>query len=292
MLKHLVIAAKGVVVGIANVIPGVSGGTMAFILGIYEELTESIGNFFTNREKRKEYLVFLIVIAIGAAAGILLFARVVTILMEHARVATYFLFLGLIAGSVPAIIKFHSDMQARPGRIMLFAAGVILVVLATLLGPGAHTAGKATTSLPAAAAPTGVNIGYGLWLALCGFLAAGSMIVPGFSGSALLVSLGEYRNILAFVDQRMLVPVACVGIGAVLGILVFAKVIDFCLKRFPAATFYFILGLVAGSFFQVFNTISGDLNMSALWWLISCAAFAAGFVGAFLLGKINSPATH
>lgn len=97
---------KGIFIGGANVIPGVSGGTIAFILGIYDKLTEAIAEFFTATfEKKKEYLVFLIQIGIGVLLGIVLFAKIIGFMYERYKEPTSFFFIGLILASLPMILE-------------------------------------------------------------------------------------------------------------------------------------------------------------------------------------------
>ncbi len=244
---------RGMIIGVANIIPGVSGGTLAVVLGVYADLTEAVGEFLTRPEKRKEYAVFLFKIGLGAVLGILVFARIFTLLLENPvpRLWTYAVFLGLIAGSVPLIARMKVRGGRRGRELLFFLLGAALVALFLfgslyLWGGG----GRGAASSGAEGIP---NYGswYGVYLAVCGFLAAASMVVPGFSGSALLVALGEYENILSFVDQREMVPLVLVGTGAVLGILTAARLIERSLRRFPGETYAAILGLIAGSLAQI-----------------------------------------
>ncbi len=283
-MKKWIDVLKGMAIGVANIIPGVSGGTMAFILGIYERLTESIGEFFTNKEKRMEYLWFLIRIALGAGLGILLFAKLIRFLLDSPlfQVPTFFFFGGLIAGSVPFILKAHSDMKANPDRIALLLVALVLVVVSALLGEG-----KSQVLVPKVVATldlhvlqvqiTSLSVGRVFWLFLCGFFAAASMIVPGFSGSALLVTLGEYRHFLDYIDQYMITPLAVAGLGGVLGILAAARLIDWLLKHYPARTLYFILGLILASLFQIFLEARPFFRMEVLPLILDVVFLSVGF---------------
>lgn len=288
-MKQLVLFLKGVAVGVANIIPGVSGGTIAFITGIYDELMESIGRFFSNKSKRKSYFIFLFVVGAGAVVGIVLFARLLSFLLAHQAMPTYLFFFGLIAGSIPFILHAHHDMKFTFSRGLSLLIGFVLVMALIIFSgqnPALTRAPHVISTFAGVFKITTISLPYAFWLVLCGFLAAGSMIIPGFSGSALLVTLGEYGNILHYVDQRMIVPVALVGIGAVLGIIVFARLIDWCLKKIPALTFYFILGLIGASFVQIGIEVAPYFSTQIMGLLISLLSLVSGFLIALFLGRI------
>lgn len=287
-------ALQGMVIGLANIIPGVSGGTMAVVLGIYPRLTEAIGEFFTNRDRRGEFFVFLLLIAGGAGGALLAFARLFSFLLsgELSRQVTYSFFAGLILGSLPLLISL-ALASARRGReeegrgrrflrlTPFFLMGAALVAASMLLG-GADE--SAAGSVPA------LTPFYGLYLGFCGFAAAASMIIPGFSGSALLVSLGQYENVLAFVDQRALIPIALVGIGAALGLVIAARLIEKALKAFPGATLAVILGMVAGSVVQVGREIAAVPLQGWASFIMIPLMICLGFLAAWITGRLSPEA--
>lgn len=270
----------GMIIGIANVIPGVSGGTMAFILGIYDQLTESIGEWLTNKDKRLNYTIFLTFIALGALLGILLFSKVFTFLLGSAflKQPTYFFFGGLILGSMPVLIKHQEDRKPTPIRVGLFVLAAVLVIFTSLM-----KSGGVETGIPA------LTLGYVLWLGFCGFFALASMIVPGFSGSALLVSLGEYDNVLYFASNitDSLGYIAVFGIGGILGVLTVARLIDMALKKAPSATLYFIMGLVFASFYALGSEVAPVFSLSFASVSLSLVTFALGAGAALLVGRVN-----
>ncbi len=239
---------KGVFVGVANVIPGVSGGTIAFLLGIYDYLTESIAEFFTcTKEKRKEYLIFLIQIGIGVLLGIVLFARIISYLYEYYPEPTSFFFIGLIIASLPIILK---ENEGKVGRLSIgtFVLGFILVILlSNMSDKGLQTEGGIV-----------INFAYSLKLYFCGTIAAGAMVIPGISGSLLLVLLGEYYNVLDFINNREVIPLAIIAFGVITGILFIAKLIDFLLKKHRNSTIFFILGLILASIYAIWPGFSFD----------------------------------
>ncbi len=289
-MKLVLNALKGVAIGIATIIPGVSGGTIAFITGIYEELMESIGSFFKNKEKRKQYFVFLLTIVVAAGIGIVLFNQLLRYLLENHHQATYLFFFGLIAGSIPLILKAHHDMKFSLPRGLSLVLGAALVIGLILISGDKGEATRqftVTHTIAGFIQVTPIDWKYALWIAFCGILAAGSMIIPGFSGSALMVTMGEYANISYFIDQFMIVPLFFLGVGSVIGILLIARLIDVALKKIPALTFYFILGLILGSFVQIIKEVLPGFDASALAILISVLSAGAGFALSFFMSKIE-----
>jgi len=285
---------KGMVIGVANLVPGVSGGTMALVMGIYERLVESIGEFFINKKKRKQYILFLLPVIFGGIAAILLFARAFSFLLSSDIFSqpTYFFFIGLILGSLPFLVTVHYDMRISPVRILFFVIGLGLVVLVTFfIGRENNVdAFKINYTLFNMINITDINIKYGLWLFFCGIITSSAMIVPGVSGSAILLGLGEYRNVLYFVSELMVVQLIIFGIGAVIGIFVCAKLIDYCLKRIPSNTYYFIIGLVIGSIFQVIMQSLESFRLSLLPVTLSITALIVGFAVAYGVSKIKRKA--
>jgi putative membrane protein len=267
--------------GIANIIPGVSGGTIAVVFGIYEYLMEALGNFITNKQKRKEYILFLVILFSGSIVAIFALAWLLKLAFEHYPMPTVYFFIGLIIGSIPVVIKSHHDMRIRPGRSLSFVIGLALVVFLALM-QGGTGAESQTTDM------SGFGIANYLYFFLCGAIAASAMIIPGVSGSFILLLLGVYWTVLGALSgltsiivnsgftpeliTRILI-LSALGVGVVLGILVISRVMDYALKNFPALTMYFILGLIIGSIYQLYPGFS--INIIGL---VSVITFAAGMI--------------
>jgi putative membrane protein len=248
MLDTIKLMVKGGIIGIAFVIPGVSGGTLAVVLGIYQDLIEAISNFFTNSEKRKTYFWFLFKVLLGAAAIALLFILVMDFLLTYYEIYTYLFFIGAIAGSIPAIYRTHPDMKLTVASVITFILAIALIVVIELsFSKPASDAVKLSSF--------SFDLGNGVMLLVSGMLAGGSMIVPGISGSFILVLLGQYHVVIRIFKTVDYVPIIFFLFGILLGIWVFAKIIDILLKRYPKETFYFILGLVIASLFSIFPGI-------------------------------------
>lgn len=276
---------KGMVVGIANVVPGVSTGTFMVMLGIYDELIEAIGNFLANREKIKSYLLFLTPFGIGAAVGTLAFAKLATFVLDQYPIPAQFFFIGLVLGSIPSVIKIHPDMRSSVSRIIAFAVGLVLAIL---VGLGARSGMLGQLSANPFSA-----MGL-LYFGIVGFFAGGAVITPGMSGSYIFLLAGTYEPIMQALDSLTHPPVhwgviisVAAGVGA--GVLVCSRLIDLALKRQPAVTFYAILGLICGSFVGLWPA---DLDRSASS-LAGILTFAAGLAIAYLLsGSVRNKSTR
>lgn len=247
--NNFTVFLKGGAIGVANIIPGVSGGTIAVVLGIYDKLIESISGFFTEPKKRWGYLVFLIKIFSGAAVFILLLANVMDFMLKQHFAPTMFLFMGLILGGIPVVVRSHGDMALKFSRVIFFLLGAALIFGISFFakedGAGAINLESLNT----------MPMGGLLFLVLAGFLAGGAMIVPGVSGSFILVLIGQYAVIVASIKALAIKPLAAVSVGAAIGILIFSKIIAVLLKKNPAVTYYFILGLIVASLYEIFPGI-------------------------------------
>ena len=272
----IILFIKGMVIGVANIIPGVSGGTLAVVLGIYDKLIEAISNILNKTEKRKAYFIFLATIFVGAGSAIVLLANVMDFLLTNYYDLTLFAFMGLIFGGIPAIWREHTDMEVRVPRLAAFLMGMLLVIIPAFLGA------SETPMVGHGEVPVLGLYEYSL-LVLAGFFAGGGMIIPGISGSFILVLMGQYAIIISAVKGFAAVPLIAVAAGAAAGILVFSKIIEACLKKAPAGTYYFILGLIIASLWEIFP--GTPVNAPAL--LAGGAVFLAGAGASFFMSKIS-----
>jgi putative membrane protein len=259
----------GMAMGVANIIPGVSGGTIAVVFGIYEDLMEALGKFVSDKVKRWQHVRFLIVLFAGSLIAVVALAGVLSWCFENYPLMTVYFFMGLILGSIPVVIKSHNDMKINTSRITALLVGIGVVIWLALLQGGAEGQG-AKISVFAGYSPAD----YGYFL-ICGVVAASAMIIPGVSGSFILILLGVYWTVLGalsgffklllndgFSDEvstRFLI-LSSLGIGVVAGILGFSRVMSWALKKYPAVTMYVILGLIIGSFYQIYPGFEFNLN--------------------------------
>ena len=236
--EYLGLTARGFAMGCADIVPGVSGGTMAFILGIYEELVMSIRagarRPFWQALLRLNLPAaldavnarFLLAVLAGIAIAILTLASWLEWVLEHHPVLIWSFFFGLVFASIVTVRKRIQSWNAA-----LFAA----------LAAGAVGAYFVVGAVP-------VQTPEASWfLFLSGMIAICAMILPGISGSFILVLLGKYQFVLAAVNQRDIASLATVGAGAVVGIVTFAQVLAWLFKRYHDATIAVLIGLMAGS---------------------------------------------
>lgn len=245
-LYYLKLVLCGIVFGIANVIPGVSGGTMLVVFGIYDQLTEAISGIkaiFKN-------IVFLIFFGIGGAVGILGFAAVVTYLFQNFGVQTNMYFIGLIVGSIPLIYRMGtSESKVKPACAVPFVISIVLVVGLTVL----NNYMEAANLIPAAEAVEGFSLFMTIKLLICTFVAAVAMIIPGLSGSFVMMLLGVYQTVIASLSLKALnfyviIPTA---VGVLLGIILGAKLISTLMKKHKLMSYSAIMGLVVGSVYAI-----------------------------------------
>lgn len=243
-LQALFIFLKGAAMGAANVIPGVSGGTVAFITGIYERLINGIKSFGPHSLKLllsgkfREFakatdLWFLSLLGFGVVASILTLARVLDYLFENQAVLVWSFFFGLILASI--LFVGAKVKQWGFGPVIGFLVGASIAVAIALLKPASES-----DSIP--------------YLLLCGVVAMASMIMPGLSGSFVLLLMGNYQLImidsvskLSDLDPeafRILIPV---GIGAVLGLILLSHLLSWVFRKFHDLAVALLTGFVAGS---------------------------------------------
>ena len=229
--------AKGAAMGAADVVPGVSGGTIAFISGIYDELIDSIKSINFSAVKtlfrdgpaacwRQINGTFLAVLFAGILTSILTLARLVSYLLDSQPVLVWSFFFGLILASV--IYIFRQQPHWRPPQVAGFVAGTAAALFVAF-------------SPPLAVAITPVTV------LLAGMLAICAMILPGVSGSFILLLIGVYPVIIDAISAMELGVLAVFAIGAALGLLAFSRVLSWLLHRHRATTLSVLLGFLAGS---------------------------------------------
>jgi putative membrane protein len=273
MINTVKLMLKGGVIGIANIIPGVSGGTMAVVLGIYEKLIEAIGNILIDKKRRKEYFFFLLKVFLGAGICIVIFSWIMDYLLTNYEQYTYLFFIGLILGSIPSIYQTHPNMKLSVPAVITFLAGITVIMLIFLFAP------EQQESIPTAGRVS-LSSYQVIMLIISGFFSGGSMIMPGVSGSFILVILGQYHIVIRAVKNFDILPLMLLGIGIALGVWSFAKIIDFLLKKFPRETFYFILGLVVASVIPIYpgmpEAISGLIIATVILVVAALISYKLG----------------
>lgn len=266
----------GVILGVANVIPGVSGGTLAVVFNIYDRLINVIT---LNVKKILSEWKFILPLVVGMGLGIILFSKAITFLFENYPVQTNWFFIGIILGSIPMIAKRlmaaskASSSDARKIPVSAIVCGVLaLAVMATMTYANvAESGAPIQTELTPLLA---VKLFIGL---ACATIA---MIIPGISGSFLMLVVGVYSTVIAAISDfniPLLIPAV---IGGVVGLLGGAKLVRFLMEKVPAQTYGAIMGLVLGSILVIFPGFGGFATLAT-----SLLAAAVGFVVSFFAGR-------
>lgn len=236
-LKQVLI---GMVLGVANVIPGVSAGTMAVIMNIYDDLLDAIS---LNKQKLKKNFMFLMTIGIGAVIGILLFSNTLEYLYEHFNRPTSFFFIGVIIGSIPMIWRQASKGDALTVTKCIPFVVTLVIMAVMAVGVESETAQKALTEL---------NMVQTLWIIFAAGISAFAMIIPGISGSFIMLTLGVYTTTISAISDFNIAILVPIGIGVVIGLGVGTQIVKVLLSRYRQATYLAILGLVIGSIFTLY----------------------------------------
>lgn len=235
---YLVLAAKGFSMGAADVVPGVSGGTMAFILGIYEELLDSIRAFLSPaafmlviKLKWKEAFntlpwPFLLTLFTGIMTAIFTLAKFLEWMLNNRPELLWSFFFGLVAASILTVIKRVKNWNAAAFVAVIVGAIAAWIIVGMVPAEMTHNP---------------------LFLFVSGFIAICAMILPGISGSFILVLLGQYEYILSAVNNRDFITLALVAAGAVVGLGTFAQVLGWLFKRYHDVTVAVLIGFMAGS---------------------------------------------
>ena len=261
---------RGAAIGIANLIPGVSGGTIAIILDIYEQLIEAIASLLRFDSDWWRRFLFLLQIGGGALVALLLFARLIDLLLEQQPIAAGLFFVGLVLGSVPHLWRRLQATKPTIITIVPFLCGLIIAPLLTAIPLLTSTSGTATSSGP------------GL-LFLSGIAGAAAMALPGISGSFVLLLIGTYRTIIDALSSLDLLVLAIVAVGVLIGLGSISVIIRRLLQRWPGPILAALFGLVLGSIVRIWPGLpSGWDNVT-----IGAGALIVGLLPALLLGRLR-----
>lgn len=263
---------KGVAIGVAFIIPGFSGGSAAAILGIYEKIVGAIADIFVHFKKS---FLTLLPFALGGILGAAAFLLPIQWGLAHFPIPTVSLFVGLSIGGLPSV----TDRVGGSPRWFNIPTFLISCALAAGL-----------MFLPSTEQPEGFLFALGFWgylkLFLLGMLAACALVVPGISGSMILLIFGYYTPLIETLTEHLLVGIdvgksllilACTGIGILTGFVLISRLMRFLLKKFPRGTYFAILGFLIGSVFAVYSaTVHGaPPALSALyrnpWYWVAAA---------------------
>lgn len=281
MIKSIL---QGMVVGIANIIPGVSGGTMMVAMGLYDKLIHSITHI---KSELKESLRLLVPIFVGAGLAIIILSRLFEYLLETHPIPTNFAFCGLIAGSLPFILKkVKNSNPKKASNIVPFIIFFAIVISMAVMGEAKNVASTLDLNF--------IEI---IKLLFVGIIAAATMVIPGVSGSMMLMLLGYYETILAYINRtvdaltsfNMGELMSCIlvllpfGIGVLLGIFLIAKLIEWIFSKWETQAYYAIIGLIVASPIAILLKTNWE-SLSLITMLISAVTFIFGWFIASKLG--------
>jgi len=289
-MKLITDIIKGMLVGVANIIPGVSGGTMMVSMGIYQKIIGAVNNLFKDLKKS---ILTLLPLGIGMVLGIAAFSFIIPFCLEEYPFPTCFCFIGLILGGVPSIIKPAKESLVKEKKSISFPH--ILAFLALFaLAVGMSLMNETETN----AASFELSIGLVIILFLVGIIAAATMVVPGVSGSLVLMILGFYSGIIEYISifiksvlsldggmilqsMGILVPF---GLGIVAGIFAVAKLIEWLFAKYPSITYGGILGLIVASPIAIVIKM-GSKNINPITIVIGIVLLVAGAWFTYWFGK-------
>lgn len=263
-MEHLKTILKGLWIGSTMTVPGISGGTMAVITGIYEELIQAVNGL---RKHPAKHIPFLLKFSIGAGMGFFLFAGFVTLLLQGSISGELirFFFGGVVAGGIPLLVTKSSIEKIRPMHIVSVFAGVAVVwVLA---------------SIPQGLLYGGSGISYLLLQFAGGFFLAIALILPGISASHMLYVLGLYEFIVEHVYALELLELSVLAVGAIIGIFVTADILERLIRKYTANIYMMIIGFVAGSMVTLMP------QDEIQYFLPGIVLFLFGFAGMFFISQ-------
>lgn len=256
--EYIVISLKGMAMGAADVVPGVSGGTIAFISGIYEELLNSISSFnfslinvFKNEGFKSVWIKvngnFLVSLFVGILISVLSLAKLIESMLENHPIVIWSFFFGLVLASIIYIGK--QITKWTKGSVLCLILGAILAFYITTLNPM-------------------VSVNSSPWfLFFAGMIAICAMILPGISGSFILVLLGAYKPVLNALNTKDFVSIIIFLVGAVLGLLSFSRILKWLFSTYKNYTLATLTGFIIGSLNKIWpwkETISWRTNSKGI----------------------------
>ncbi|MCM3637195.1 DUF368 domain-containing protein [Sporosarcina luteola] len=264
---------RGFLMGISDLIPGVSGGTIAFILGIYDRLLVAISGFFSREWKK--HIGFLLPLGIGVGLTLLLFSRVIDFLLKEYPQPTQFFFLGLIIGVVPYISR-----QAGVRKNFKIGHFILLLLVGAALAATVFIKPAETGII------TSLTLQNTLGLFLAGWAGSMAMLLPGVSGSFVLLLLGVYSTAINALSTFNIPIIIVIGAGVIVGFIISSKAIHYLLNKFTHAMFAIIIGLIIGSVFVIYPGIPE----SGTPFVMSVIALITGLIVANIFNAISPSA--
>lgn len=252
----------GFLIGIGAIAPGISGGAIAVIFGLYDRITDAIAHFYRNfLEKMK----FLLPLFAGAGLGVLLFGKVIYYLFENYNVQVRFLFIGLMAGTLPSVFHTANKKGGHWWYLLPMAGGAALILILTHMEAFVCSGANADIRFPLLLA-SGAILGFGT-------------IVPGVSSSFILMSMGMYDTVMDAIANLHYIRLLPIAIGFITFVLLFAKLVDWMYRKAYGLISYIVCGLLLGSIVPVIPPMKLDVTTL----LAGLLAITGGFLSWYLL---------
>lgn len=289
MKETIFLVIKGFIMGIANIIPGVSGGTLALTLGIYERFIASISHFFS---KLKENIKFLVPVFLGMGLSILTMSNLIDSSFKHFPVPTTLFFMGLVIGGIPLLKrKVTGKKETKEVSSYIIMALTFLLVIFLAIIPDLFSGFKEASF-------TNMNVSSYIILLLVGVVAAATMVIPGVSGSLVLMLLGYYFPVVKAIKDLAhlknipanILVLGIFGIGIVIGIVGVAKIIEFLLKKFEVKTYFGVLGFIVASIIAIPISVYHEvavLSFTISQIIIGLILLVLGSIVGYKLGGIK-----
>lgn len=259
-MKNVMLVIKGFVMGIANIIPGVSGGTLALTLGIYEDFIGAISHFFS---RLKENIKFLLPIFIGMGLSILTMSNVISTCFDKFPIPTTLFFMGLVIGGIPMLVSKVKDSKEKK-QISSYVIALITfsIVMIMAFADQIFASGIGEVSFQ------NMNILSYILLFVVGVIAAATMVIPGVSGSLVLMLLGYYLPIINVVKELThfknilsnILIAGFFGIGILVGIVLISKLIEYLLEKYEKKTYFGVLGFIIASVIAIPVSVYHELG--------------------------------
>ena len=244
-IRHFI---KGIVVGATMMVPGVSGGTMALILGIYDDIISAMSNIFEDFKKNAP---FLFVVGMGGLIGLVLISWIVDFFIKTYTYPTMFLFLGIVLGGLPILFKEANKGEKSKYDLLWFIIGIITILILLLLDTKINKSLFTFTTL---------STGMFIYLFIAGIIVAVALILPGISTSFLLLTLGLLEPTIEAIKNFDLLYLTPIALGTLFGIFATTKILESLMNNKTRPTYLMIIGFVVASMFEVFPGVPNNLN--------------------------------
>ncbi len=287
-MKNILLVIKGFIMGIANIIPGVSGGTLALTLGIYEDFIGAISHFFRNIKK---HVNFLLPIFVGILLSVITMSNVISTCFDQYPIPTTLFFMGLVIGGIPMLLKRVKNTKEKKQvssyviALITFSIVMIMAFSEQIFGSGLGNVSFSNMAV----------FDYVI-LFFVGLIAAATMVIPGVSGSLVLMLLGYYLPIIGVLKELTkfenlgpnLLVAFVFGVGVLVGIVAISKVIEYLLEKFEAKTFFGVIGFILASIIaipvSVYHEV-GAIVFSVPQGILGVLFLAIGIIVGYKLGE-------